>query len=123
MVFTGTEPASLDPPVAAWPITLRSVSVVLFLLQIDLLLQYLKEDPRKAVKRLAIQDLKLLAKKAPHMWSRKNIQVRTFTRSLKWGAERMDLTCLFVCLFIFDKLCMLVHQIAALRVLRAWVVR
>ncbi|TSK58186.1 Integrator complex subunit 7 [Bagarius yarrelli] len=42
--------------------------------QIDLLLQYLKEDPRKAVKKLAIQDLKLLAKKAPHMWSRKNIQ-------------------------------------------------
>uniref|UniRef100_A0A671NKN1 Integrator complex subunit 7 n=1 Tax=Sinocyclocheilus anshuiensis TaxID=1608454 RepID=A0A671NKN1_9TELE len=43
--------------------------------QIHLLLQYLKEDPRKAVKRLAIQDLKLLAKKAPHLWTRKNIQV------------------------------------------------
>ncbi|KAL0163956.1 hypothetical protein M9458_039709, partial [Cirrhinus mrigala] len=42
---------------------------------IRLLLQYLKEDPRKAVKRLAIQDLKLLAKKAPHLWTRKNIQV------------------------------------------------
>lgn len=44
-----------------------------------MLLQYLKEDPRKAVKKLAIQDLKLLAKKAPHMWSRKNIQVRILT--------------------------------------------
>uniref|UniRef100_A0A8C2IPI1 Integrator complex subunit 7 n=1 Tax=Cyprinus carpio TaxID=7962 RepID=A0A8C2IPI1_CYPCA len=43
--------------------------------QIRLLLQYLKEDPRKAVKRLAIQDLKLLAKKAPHLWTKKNIQV------------------------------------------------
>uniref|UniRef100_A0A9J7XNG5 Integrator complex subunit 7 n=1 Tax=Cyprinus carpio carpio TaxID=630221 RepID=A0A9J7XNG5_CYPCA len=43
--------------------------------QIRLLLQYLKEDPRKAVKRLAVQDLKLLAKKAPHLWTRKNIQV------------------------------------------------
>ncbi|XP_021324028.1 integrator complex subunit 7 isoform X1 [Danio rerio] len=43
--------------------------------QICLLLQYLKEDPRKAVKRLSIQDLKLLAKKAPHLWTRKNIQV------------------------------------------------
>ncbi|XP_051501468.1 integrator complex subunit 7 [Myxocyprinus asiaticus] len=43
--------------------------------QIHLLLQYLKEDPRKAVKRLAIQDLKLLAKKAPHLWTRKNIQM------------------------------------------------
>ncbi|XP_067845048.1 integrator complex subunit 7 [Heptranchias perlo] len=42
--------------------------------QIQLLLQYLKEDPRKAVKRLAVQDLKLLANKTPHMWSRDNIQ-------------------------------------------------
>ncbi|KAL7888587.1 hypothetical protein AOLI_G00035610 [Acnodon oligacanthus] len=42
--------------------------------QIQLLLQYLKDDPRKAVKRLAVQDLKLLAKKAPHMWTKKNIQ-------------------------------------------------
>ncbi|KAM6128284.1 LOW QUALITY PROTEIN: integrator complex subunit 7 [Pterocles gutturalis] len=41
--------------------------------QIQLLLQYLKNDPRKAVKRLAIQDLKLLANKTPHTWSR-NIQ-------------------------------------------------
>ncbi|XP_048968038.1 integrator complex subunit 7 isoform X2 [Canis lupus baileyi] len=36
--------------------------------------QYLKNDPRKAVKRLAIQDLKLLANKTPHTWSRENIQ-------------------------------------------------
>ncbi|XP_060687467.1 integrator complex subunit 7 isoform X2 [Hemiscyllium ocellatum] len=42
--------------------------------QIQLLLQYLKEDPRKAVKRLSFQDLKLLAHKTPHMWSRDNIQ-------------------------------------------------
>uniref|UniRef100_A0A3B1KBX4 Integrator complex subunit 7 n=1 Tax=Astyanax mexicanus TaxID=7994 RepID=A0A3B1KBX4_ASTMX len=42
--------------------------------QIQLLLQYLKDDPRKAVKRLALQDLKLLAKKAPHTWTKKNIQ-------------------------------------------------
>lgn len=48
------------------------------LLQIQLLLQYLKNDPRKAVKRLAIQDLKLLANKTPHTWSRENIQVYTF---------------------------------------------
>uniref|UniRef100_A0A4W5P3P5 Integrator complex subunit 7 n=1 Tax=Hucho hucho TaxID=62062 RepID=A0A4W5P3P5_9TELE len=41
---------------------------------LQLLLQYLKEDPRKAVKRLAIQDLKLLAKKAPHLWNRENTQ-------------------------------------------------
>ncbi|MBN3319465.1 INT7 protein, partial [Atractosteus spatula] len=42
--------------------------------QIQLLLQYLKEDPRKAVKRLSVQDLKFLAKKAPHLWMRENIQ-------------------------------------------------
>ncbi|KAM5239122.1 integrator complex subunit 7 isoform 3-T3 [Ctenodactylus gundi] len=42
--------------------------------QIQLLLQYLKNDPRKAVKRLAIQDLKLLANKTPHTWNRENIQ-------------------------------------------------
>ncbi|CAL8392086.1 integrator complex subunit 7 [Gadus morhua] len=42
--------------------------------QLQLLLQYLKDDPRKAVKRLAIQDLKLLAKKAPHLWLRDNTQ-------------------------------------------------
>ncbi|XP_077013861.1 integrator complex subunit 7 [Tamandua tetradactyla] len=42
--------------------------------QIQLLLQYLKNDPRKAIKRLAIQDLKLLANKTPHTWSRENIQ-------------------------------------------------
>ncbi|KAF4798651.1 integrator complex subunit 7 isoform X3 [Turdus rufiventris] len=46
--------------------------------QIQLLLQYLKNDPRKAVKRLAIQDLKLLANKTPHTWSRENIQVYMF---------------------------------------------
>ncbi|PIN99399.1 hypothetical protein AB205_0005050 [Aquarana catesbeiana] len=42
--------------------------------QIQLLLQYLKNDPRKAVKRLAIQDLKFLANKTPHTWSRDNVQ-------------------------------------------------
>uniref|UniRef100_A0A8C3G3R5 Integrator complex subunit 7 n=1 Tax=Cyclopterus lumpus TaxID=8103 RepID=A0A8C3G3R5_CYCLU len=42
--------------------------------QLQLLLQYLKDDPRKAVKRLAINDLKLLAKKAPHLWIRENTQ-------------------------------------------------
>ncbi|XP_030051928.1 integrator complex subunit 7 isoform X1 [Microcaecilia unicolor] len=42
--------------------------------QIQLLLQYLKNDPRRAVKRLSIQDLKLLANKTPHTWNRENIQ-------------------------------------------------
>ncbi|MEJ1270573.1 integrator complex subunit 7 [Cricetulus griseus] len=42
--------------------------------QIQLLLQYLKSDPRRAVKRLAVQDLKLLASKTPHTWSKENMQ-------------------------------------------------
>ncbi|KAG7508348.1 integrator complex subunit 7 [Solea senegalensis] len=42
--------------------------------QLQLLLQYLKDDPRRAVKRLAINDLKLLAKKAPHLWIKENTQ-------------------------------------------------
>ncbi|KAH0510463.1 Integrator complex subunit 7 [Microtus ochrogaster] len=42
--------------------------------QIQLLLQYLKSDPRKAVKRLTVQDLKLLANKTPQTWSKENIQ-------------------------------------------------
>ncbi|XP_055088059.1 integrator complex subunit 7 isoform X2 [Periophthalmus magnuspinnatus] len=42
--------------------------------QLQLLLQYLKDDCRKAVKRLAINDLKLLAKKAPHLWRREDTQ-------------------------------------------------
>lgn len=50
-------------------------TLITFLLQIQLLLQYLKNDPRKAVKRLAIQDLKFLANKTPHTWSRENMQV------------------------------------------------
>lgn len=45
-------------------------------LQLQLLLQYLRDDPRKAVKMLTINDLKLLAKKAPHLWIRENTQVR-----------------------------------------------
>uniref|UniRef100_A0A3Q2CCK8 Integrator complex subunit 7 n=1 Tax=Cyprinodon variegatus TaxID=28743 RepID=A0A3Q2CCK8_CYPVA len=42
--------------------------------QLQLLLQYLRDDPRQAVKRLAINDLKLLARKAPHLWMRENTQ-------------------------------------------------
>lgn len=51
--------------------------MTLLSLQIQLLLQYLKSDPRKAVKRLAVQDLKLLANKTPHTWSKENIQVQS----------------------------------------------
>lgn len=52
-----------------------NVNITPLSLQLQLLLLYLKDDPRKAVKRLAINDLKLLAKKAPHLWTRENTQV------------------------------------------------
>lgn len=54
----------------------------LFSAQLQFLLQYLKDDPRKAVKRLAISDLKLLAKKAPHLWIRENTQVDFWIQNL-----------------------------------------
>ncbi|XP_061205034.1 integrator complex subunit 7-like [Neopsephotus bourkii] len=70
----------LQQPVTSYPSTkmvtvtlhtftlLAAASLVDIPKQIQLLLQYLKNDPRKAVKRLAIQDLKLLANKTLHTW-------------------------------------------------------
>jgi hypothetical protein len=37
--------------------------------------QYLFDDPRRAVKTLCLKNMALLAKKAPHMWESKDIQV------------------------------------------------
>ncbi|XP_070576855.1 integrator complex subunit 7-like [Ptychodera flava] len=42
--------------------------------QVVLLLSYLNTDPRKSVKTLALQDLRMLATKAPHMWTSENIE-------------------------------------------------
>ncbi|KAJ8391516.1 hypothetical protein AAFF_G00088380 [Aldrovandia affinis] len=53
---------------------LASSSLIDIPKQIQLLLHYLREDPRRAVKRLSIQDLKLLANKAPHLWTRESTQ-------------------------------------------------
>lgn len=66
--------------------------------QLQLLLQYLKDDPRKAVKRLAINDLKLLAKKAPHLWIRENTQV--VFQLLK--VELLDCSMLAYSLFAYE---------------------
>lgn len=51
-------------------------SVLSVYLKLQLLLQYMKDDPRNAVKRLAIQDLKLLAKMPPICGTEK---------TLRWG--------------------------------------
>ena len=41
--------------------------------QVELLLNYLKMDSRKAVKAIAIHNLELLAKQGPHMWTTENV--------------------------------------------------
>ncbi|XP_078589616.1 integrator complex subunit 7-like [Branchiostoma floridae x Branchiostoma japonicum] len=43
--------------------------------QVELLLHYLQQDPRRAIKLKVLSDLHLLTKKAPHMWAQHNLQV------------------------------------------------
>ncbi|XP_006818833.1 integrator complex subunit 7-like [Saccoglossus kowalevskii] len=43
--------------------------------QVSLLLCYLDTDPRRVIKTLALQDLRMLAKEAPHMWTSENIEL------------------------------------------------
>ncbi|EDV19481.1 uncharacterized protein TRIADDRAFT_33402 [Trichoplax adhaerens] len=42
--------------------------------QISFLLNYLKSDQRLEIRRIAIQDLRLFARKVPHMWNKEDIQ-------------------------------------------------
>ncbi len=42
--------------------------------QVELLIQYVTEDCRKAVRTLALKDLEILANKGPHMWTKDNIE-------------------------------------------------
>ncbi|XP_020909303.1 integrator complex subunit 7 [Exaiptasia diaphana] len=42
--------------------------------QIELLLLYLKDDPRRNIKYQTLNDLKMLAKEASHMWGRSHIE-------------------------------------------------
>lgn len=42
--------------------------------QVELLLSYVQTDVRKSVKMLALMDLRLLAKKGPHMWSDHHVE-------------------------------------------------
>ncbi|KAK2150441.1 hypothetical protein LSH36_405g02019 [Paralvinella palmiformis] len=43
--------------------------------KVELLIQYLVSDSRKAIKIMALKDLLLLAHQSPHVWSENNIQV------------------------------------------------
>ena len=45
------------------------------ILQTELLLKYLTQDPRKVVKNHTLSDLMMLAKEAPHMWRIQDIEV------------------------------------------------
>ena len=40
-----------------------------FVAQVSLLLKYLKCDPREAVKSESLQNLNILARSAPHLWT------------------------------------------------------
>jgi len=42
--------------------------------QIDMLLRYTREEPRKSINHVAINNLLLLAKKTPHLWSEQQVQ-------------------------------------------------
>ncbi|XP_062502910.1 integrator complex subunit 7-like [Corticium candelabrum] len=41
--------------------------------QIELLLDYMKRDPRILIKRKALRDLDMLAQKSPHLWNKQHI--------------------------------------------------
>ncbi|XP_046849594.1 integrator complex subunit 7-like [Xenia sp. Carnegie-2017] len=43
--------------------------------QIELLLRYIVQDPRRHIKRQALLDANILAKKSPHTWERKHVQM------------------------------------------------
>ena len=51
------------------------------ILQTELLLKYLTQDPRKVVKNHTLSDLRMLAKGAPHMWRIQDIKVLWYLRS------------------------------------------
>ena len=51
------------------------------ILQTELLLKYLTQDPRKVVKNHTLSDLRMLAKEAPHMWRIQDIEVLWYLRS------------------------------------------
>ena len=40
-----------------------------------MLLRYTKEEPRKSINHVAVNNLLLLAKKTPHLWSEQQVQV------------------------------------------------
>ena len=48
---------------------------LIIILQTELLLKYLTQDPRKVVKNHTLSDLRMLAKGAPHMWRIQDIEV------------------------------------------------
>ncbi|CAK8677491.1 unnamed protein product [Clavelina lepadiformis] len=64
--------------------------------QVELLLQYLRCDPREAVKMDSLRNLNILAKSAPHLWTNqdssalcKAFQLSTLSVSLKRGIIRV----------------------------------
>ena len=44
--------------------------------QIDVLLRYTSDDPRRSINHLAVLNLSTLAKQTPHLWTTQQIQVK-----------------------------------------------
>ena len=47
-----------------------------FLCQLNLLSEYVRQDPRRTIRLTALNDLLLLAKKTPHLWDSETVKVR-----------------------------------------------
>ena len=43
------------------------------MVEVSVLIEYLENDPQKVVQRQTLEDLHLLAVKAPHLWSKGNL--------------------------------------------------
>ena len=54
---------------------LRVMTSFLFFVKIDLLLGYATKDTRKSINLIAVNNLHMLARSAPHLWTSQHVQV------------------------------------------------
>jgi len=63
--------------------------------QVTLLLQYIRCDPREAVKSESLRNLNLLATEAPHLWTEKDVSALCEVRIIVLGIRCMTFPCSF----------------------------
>ncbi|XP_028398755.1 integrator complex subunit 7-like [Dendronephthya gigantea] len=67
--------------------------------QIELLLSYLVDDPRQSVKRQALLDANILARKSPHVWESKHVKILCeFLSSTPYGGLQVGVLFVLVTL-------------------------